>query len=262
MFSLCVALQLAVLVLSGAAQVVLENPSSEVRLEPVWTSDQVPLPEELLDLDSERRHRMSRGADEDEQLSTFGRSFENEWVTTPHLTDLHNATNAVSHANASRPDLFPLLTQRPLVAYGVLAAAALLLAVGVVGNMGVMCIVWNNYYMRSAWNYLLACMAFWDFLVLVLCLPVVVLQQLSHRTILSDITCRMVPYMEVASLGITSFTLCALGIDRFHAATSSSEPKARPVQRCRSVLLKLLLVWLTALVLAAPELFLWQPSDD
>uniref|UniRef100_A0A8D3DCX4 G-protein coupled receptors family 1 profile domain-containing protein n=1 Tax=Scophthalmus maximus TaxID=52904 RepID=A0A8D3DCX4_SCOMX len=146
-------------------------------------------------------------------------------------------------------------------AYAVLFLAGLVLAVGVVGNMAVMCIVWNNYYMRSAWNYLLASMAFWDFLVLVLCLPVVVVNQLSHRRILGDITCRMVPYMEVVSLGITSFTLCALGIDRFHAATSSSQPKARRVERCRSVLLKLLLVWLAALLLSSPEIFLWQLSQ-
>ncbi|CAG5995968.1 unnamed protein product [Menidia menidia] len=54
--------------------------------------------------------------------------------------------------------------------------------------------------------------------------------------------------------------MCALGIDRFHAATSSSQPKARRVARCRSVLLKLLLVWLAALLLASPEIFLWQLS--
>lgn len=67
--------------------------------------------------------------------------------------------------------------------------------------------------------------------------------------------------LQVVSLGITSFTLCALGIDRFHAATSSSQPKARRVERCRSVLLKLLLVWLAALLLSSPELFLWQLSQ-
>ncbi|KAE8292693.1 hypothetical protein D5F01_LYC07782 [Larimichthys crocea] len=67
---------------------------------------------------------------------------------------------------------------------------------------------------------------------------------------------------EAVSLGITSFTLCALGIDRFHAATSSSQPKARRVERCRSVLLKLLLVWLTALLLSSPEIFLWQLSQS
>lgn len=66
---------------------------------------------------------------------------------------------------------------------------------------------------------------------------------------------------QVVSQGVTSFTLCALGIDRFHAATSSSQPKARQVERCRSVLLKLLLVWLSALLLSSPEIFLWQLSQ-
>lgn len=68
--------------------------------------------------------------------------------------------------------------------------------------------------------------------------------------------------LQVVSLGITSFTLCALGIDRFHAATSSSQPKARQVERCRSVLLKLLLVWLASLLLSSPEIFLWQLSQS
>lgn len=68
--------------------------------------------------------------------------------------------------------------------------------------------------------------------------------------------------LQSVSLGVTSFTLCALGIDRFYAATSSSLPTARRVERCRSVLLKLLLVWLAALLLSSPEIFLWQLSRD
>ncbi|XP_037553326.1 G-protein coupled receptor 37-like 1, partial [Nematolebias whitei] len=66
----------------------------------------------------------------------------------------------------------------------------------------------------------------------------------------------------VTSLGITSFTLCALGIGRFHAATSSAQPKARQVERCHSVLTKLLMVWLSALLLSSPEIFLWQFSPS
>ncbi|AWP09965.1 putative endothelin B receptor-like protein 2-like [Scophthalmus maximus] len=270
----------------------LDKPFSRVKLEPVLTTKQVkarddtyspdqslPLPE-MLDLDVEQRRRLSRGSDDEEQQSTFSQSFENDSVTTPQATEFNNVTNVAAegdgndvddanlHGNTSSSDDTPGLFNPfyPLVessyaAYAVLFLAGLVLAVGVVGNMAVMCIVWNNYYMRSAWNYLLASMAFWDFLVLVLCLPVVVVNQLSHRRILGDITCRMVPYMEVVSLGITSFTLCALGIDRFHAATSSSQPKARRVERCRSVLLKLLLVWLAALLLSSPEIFLWQLSQ-
>lgn len=67
--------------------------------------------------------------------------------------------------------------------------------------------------------------------------------------------------LQSVSLGVTSFTLCALGIDRFYAATSSSLPNVRRVERCRSVLLKLLLVWLAALLLSSPEIFLWQLSQ-
>ncbi|XP_071764353.2 G-protein coupled receptor 37-like 1 [Centroberyx gerrardi] len=280
-----------------------DKPPSRIKLEPFWTGEQLrnqddvfvpernlllaergrrsgPGPEPLLDLD--RHRRLARGAEEEEQQSTFSQSYENDSLTTPHATAFnttaevaagdghnHDDDNDDHHGNASSPDrgqpglfnpFYPLV-ESSYTAYAVLLLAGLVLAVGVVGNMAVMCIVWNNYYMRSAWNYLLASMAFWDFLVLVLCLPVVVLNQLSHRRILGDITCRMVPYMEVTSLGITSFSLCALGIDRFHAATSSSQPKARRVERCRSVLLKLLVVWLAALVLSSPELFLWQLSQ-
>ncbi|KAM9855623.1 G-protein coupled receptor 37-like 1 [Aulostomus maculatus] len=268
----------------------LEEFASPASLEPLWTSEQIqaldnssspdqspPLPE-MLDLDPYQHRRPARGADEEEQQSTFSQSFENDSVTSLQATEFHNSTNEAvggddsvggQQGNASGtehhpPGLFnPFypLAEGSYAAYAVLFLAGLVLAVGVVGNMAVMCIVWNNYYMRSAWNYLLASMAFWDFLVLVLCLPVVVMNQLSHRRILGDVTCQMVPYMEVVSLGITSFTLCALGIDRFHAATSSAQPKARRVERCRSVLLKLLLVWLAALLLSSPEIFLWQLSQ-
>ncbi|XP_026010710.1 prosaposin receptor GPR37L1 [Astatotilapia calliptera] len=267
-----------------------DKPSSPVEPKPLWIGKPVKtqdesyvldksLPQtEVLDLDLDRNRRQARGADEEEQQSTFGDSFENEWVTAPQVTEFSNKTTTVAgkvheddnlHTNSSNTDhdapglfnpFYPLM-EGSYAAYAILFLAGLVLAVGVVGNMAVMCIVWNNYYMRSAWNYLLASMAFWDFLVLVLCLPVVVLNQLSHRRILGDITCRMVPYMEVVSLGITSFTLCALGIDRFHAATSSSQPKARRVERCRSVLMKMVLVWLSALLLSSPEIFLWQLSQ-
>ncbi|TNN38993.1 Prosaposin receptor GPR37L1 [Liparis tanakae] len=231
---------------------------------------------EMLDLDVDRSRRLARGAEDEEQQSTFGQSFENDSLTAPRATAFANGTEAGvgdvgddvgRRGNASDPpglfNPFYPAGDGSYAAYGVLLLAGLLLAVGVVGNMAVMCVVWNNFYMRSAWNYLLASVAFWDFLVLVLCLPVVVMNQLSHRRILGDVTCRMVPYMEAVSLGITSFTLCALGIDRFLAATSSSSSspsrlEARRVERCGAVLLKLLLVWLAALALAGPELFLWQ----
>ncbi|XP_061604054.1 G-protein coupled receptor 37-like 1 isoform X2 [Phyllopteryx taeniolatus] len=215
---------------------------------------------EVTNVDLDQHRRLSRGTDEEEQQSTFNQSFENDSVTPPQVTRLSNITDPEGdHDHA--PGLFnPFYPLRPgsYTAYVTALAAGLLLAVGVVGNMAIMCIVWNNFYMRSAWNYLLASVAFWDFLLLLLCLPVELLNWLSHRRILPEVTCRLVPYMEVVSLGVTSFTLCVLGIDRFHAATSSFQPKTRRVERCRSVLVKLVVVWVAAILLASPELFLWQ----
>lgn len=102
--------------------------------------------------------------------------------------------------------LFPMTTSS-YSAYGILFLALVVFAVGIVGNLAVMCIVWHNYFMRSAWNYILASLAFWDFLVLCFCLPVVVFNELTHRRLLGDFSCRVVPYMEVGlspSLGITT----------------------------------------------------------
>lgn len=63
---------------------------------------------------------------------------------------------------------------------------------------------------------------------------------------------------QVTSLGVATFSLCALSIDRFHIATgpgSLRTPKAEP---CRSIISKLCVIWLGSMVLAAPELLLWQ----
>lgn len=66
---------------------------------------------------------------------------------------------------------------------------------------------------------------------------------------------------QVSSLGVTTFSLCALGIDRFHAATSTL-PRPQPVERCQSILAKLAVIWVGSLALAVPELLLWQLSRE
>ncbi|XP_072305541.1 G-protein coupled receptor 37-like 1 [Eucyclogobius newberryi] len=239
------------------------KPSSQVDPDQVWIGQILENPlSEMLDLDVVKPRRQVRGAEEEDQQSAFGQSLENDSVTVSasNLSVLNESTPEPGFRNP----LYPL-REGSALGWVVLVLGGLVFVLGVGGNMAVMCVVWNNYYMRSGWNCLLASVCLWDFLVLVLCLPVILLNQLSDRRILPDITCRMVPYMEVVSLGLSSFTLCVLGIDRFHAATSShaSDSSDRScdagrVERCKSVLLKLIVVWLTALTLASPELFLWE----
>uniref|UniRef100_A0A3Q3G9Y1 G protein-coupled receptor 37 like 1a n=1 Tax=Kryptolebias marmoratus TaxID=37003 RepID=A0A3Q3G9Y1_KRYMA len=143
-------------------------------------------------------------------------------------------------------------------AYAVLLLALVLFAAGIVGNLALMCIVWHNVYLKSAWNCVLAGLAFWDFLVLFFCLPVVIFHELTLKRLLGDVSCRLVPYLEVTSLGVATFSLCALSIDRFHAATGPAPRQAPKAEPCGSILSKVGVVWVGSMVLAAPELLLWQ----
>ncbi|XP_023647901.1 prosaposin receptor GPR37-like isoform X3 [Paramormyrops kingsleyae] len=62
---------------------------------------------------------------------------------------------------------------------------------------------------------------------------------------------------EVASLGVTTFTLCALCIDRYRAATNV-QMYYEMMENCASTSAKLAVIWVGALLLALPELLLRQ----
>ncbi|XP_077567627.1 prosaposin receptor GPR37-like [Stigmatopora nigra] len=142
-------------------------------------------------------------------------------------------------------------------AYALLVAALVVVCVGVLGNVSLMCMVCHNYYMRSISNSLLANMALWDFLVLFLCLPLVLFHALTDNWMLGETACRLVPYLEVASLGVTTFTLCALCIDRFRAA-ANVRSYYEMTDNWASTTAKLAVIWVGALLLALPELLIRQ----
>ncbi|XP_040890552.1 G-protein coupled receptor 37-like 1 [Toxotes jaculatrix] len=182
------------------------------------------------------------------------------YFTTPGA-DRYTPAPAVNSSSGRGTGLFnPLfpVTDGAYWAYAVMLLALVLFAAGIVGNLALMCIVWHNFYLKSAWNCILAGLAFWDFLVLFFCLPVVVFHELTSKRLLGDLSCRLVPYLEVTSLGVATFSLCALSIDRFHAATGPGPLQMPKVEPCQSILSKLSVIWLGSMVLAAPELLLWQ----
>lgn len=122
----------------------------------------------------------------------------------PH-SPLRTGEEGAQPANTSserRSGLFnPLypLTDGSCWAYALLLLALLLLAAGVVANLALMCAVWHSVQLKSAWNCVLAGLALWDFLVLFFCLPVVVFHELSVKRLLGDLSCRLVPYLEVSA---------------------------------------------------------------
>lgn len=114
----------------------------------------------------------------------------------PELTPLPPVDPRTRRKPLKNP-FYPLSAQAA-GAYAVTLVSAVIFGVGVIGNVSVMCIVCHNFYMRSISNSLLASLALWDFSVLFLCLPLVLFHQLTGTWLLGQLSCRIVPYLEVS----------------------------------------------------------------
>lgn len=95
------------------------------------------------------------------------------------------------------PNPFYPVTSETYGAYAITIVSVLIFAVGITGNIAIMCVVCHNYYMRSISNALLANLAVWDFALLLFCLPLVVFHELTKTWLLGQFTCKVVPYIEV-----------------------------------------------------------------
>lgn len=105
--------------------------------------------------------------------------------------------NGTFRPSAVKNPFYPL-TEESYGAYAVMCLSVVIFGIGIMGNMAVMCIVCHNYYMRSISNSLLANLAFWDFLIIFFCLPLVIFQELTKKWLLEDFSCKIVPYIEVS----------------------------------------------------------------
>lgn len=130
---------------------------------------------------------------------------------TTGLPDVNRMQNDSSQSPTWGPklinSLYPL-SENSLGAYGVLLLSLVVFAVGIVGNLSIMCIVWHSMSMKSAWDSILAGVALWDFLLLFFCLPVVVFQEITHRRLLGVLSCRIVPFMEVRIYLFLHWCIC------------------------------------------------------
>ncbi|XP_036376292.1 prosaposin receptor GPR37-like [Megalops cyprinoides] len=183
---------------------------------------------------------------------SFTLPYDDLWETvTPPIPP-----NTQEKTNDTKNPFYPI-TSESYGAYAILCVSVIIFTVGVIGNISTMCIVCHNYYMRSISNSLLANLAFWDFVVVVVCLPLVVYQELTKSWLLGEFSCKLVSYIEVVSLGVATFTLCALCIDRFRAATNA-QMYYEMTENCGSTAAKLAVIWVGALLLALPELIVHQ----
>ncbi|XP_038555268.1 endothelin receptor type B-like isoform X1 [Micropterus salmoides] len=158
--------------------------------------------------------------------------------------------------------------------------SCLIFVVGIIGNSSLLRIIYKNKCMRNGPNVLIGSLALGDLLYIIIAIPINVFKVttfivcvclfvcfqcflcLLHGTddlcqlIAEDwpfgvYVCKLMPFIQKASVGITVLSLCALSIDRYHAVTSWSRVKGMGIPLWKAV--EVTLIWLVAVLLAVPE---------
>ncbi|KAM5288976.1 endothelin receptor type B [Ctenodactylus gundi] len=129
--------------------------------------------------------------------------------------------------------------------------SCLVFVVGIIGNSTLLKIIYKNKCMRNGPNILIASLALGDLLHIVIDLPINVYKLLAEDWPFGVEMCKLVPFIQKASVGITVLSLCALSIDRYRAVASWSRIKGIGVPKWTAV--EIALIWVVSVVLAVPE---------
>ncbi|XP_056320925.1 endothelin receptor type B [Danio aesculapii] len=122
---------------------------------------------------------------------------------------------------------------------------------GMLGNVTLLTIIKEHKCMRSGPNIVIGSLALGDILHIVIGLPVNVYKILAVDWPFGVVFCKLVPFIQKTSVGITVLSLCALSIDRYRVVSSRGRIKGPSFPKW--TLIKLCVIWIISAFLAAPE---------
>ncbi|KAE8299182.1 Gastrin-releasing peptide receptor [Larimichthys crocea] len=134
---------------------------------------------------------------------------------------------------------------------GIAAAYGVIIVVGLVGNVTLMKTCLSVKCMRTVPNLFLSSLALGDLLLLVTCAPVDACRYLVDEWLFGRVGCKLIPFIQLTSVGVSVFTLTALSADRYKAIVKPLDI-GRSSARL-SVCLRAGSIWLLSVTLAIPE---------
>lgn len=90
----------------------------------------------------------------------------------------------------------------------------LIITIGLLGNITLVKIFITTSAMRSVPNIFISSLAVGDILLLVTCVPVDAIRYFYEEWIFGTVACKMIPVIQLTSVGVSVFTLTALSADR------------------------------------------------
>lgn len=97
---------------------------------------------------------------------------------------------------------------------GIAAVYGVIILVGLVGNVTLMKTCLSVKSMRTVPNLFLSSLALGDVLLLLTCAPVDASRYLVDEWLFGRVGCKLIPFIQLTSVGVSVFTLTALSADR------------------------------------------------
>ncbi|XP_068407484.1 LOW QUALITY PROTEIN: neuromedin-B receptor [Eschrichtius robustus] len=127
----------------------------------------------------------------------------------------------------------------------------LIITVGLLGNILLVRIFITNSAMRSVPNIFISNLAAGDALLLLTCVPVDASRYFFDEWMFGKVGCKLIPVIQLTSVGVSVFTLTALSADRYRAIVNPMD-----IQTSGAVLwtcVKAVGIWVVSVLLAVPE---------
>ncbi|XP_018420878.1 PREDICTED: endothelin B receptor [Nanorana parkeri] len=195
-------------------------------------------------------------------LPNEGLSFLGSVPTTAKSADLRTLNaNSLNHSTlekkglAGERKLTPMCDKQIMIQdtfkYINTVVSCLIFIVGIIGNATLLRIIFKDKNMRNGTNLLIASLALGDLLQIIIDVPINTFKLVTQTWPFGAEICKLVPFLQKSSVGITVLSLCALSIDRYRAVACSN--RFRQNRTSKWTLLEIAFIWIVSVVLAVPE---------
>ncbi|XP_059176057.1 orexin receptor type 2-like, partial [Physella acuta] len=166
----------------------------------------------------------------------------------PANTSTNTTNDSYSVLNTTDPQYFS--TPGAIFIQGLfILLSAIVLVIGLVGNCLVCFAVWRNPRMRSATNIFLVNLAVADFLVILICLPPTITEDITQNWYLGKEMCKVVKCLQKISILVSVLTLTAIAVERWLAICRPLMFRQTSVRAKRAIAI----VWVISLASAVPD---------
>ncbi|XP_074839459.1 gastrin-releasing peptide receptor [Carettochelys insculpta] len=127
----------------------------------------------------------------------------------------------------------------------------IIVLIGLIGNITLIKIFCTVKSMRNVPNLFISSLALGDLLLLVTCVPVDASRYLADEWLFGRVGCKLIPFIQLTSVGVSVFTLTALSADRYKAIVRPMDIQAS--HALMKICAKAAMIWILSILLAIPE---------